>query len=154
MSDFSRVTAAPATFVVEGKNYLVGQMTPRAVGDLQQFLKEQVKDPRLAVRPLMEGLPDAVQIAMWQEACADAKTCVPDLGSDESMLMLLTEEGQARVLWVAFRRHNAGFTLDTAREISQRYEMTREELAELLRLMAPDQVGDPKAPTATETETA
>lgn len=145
--DFARATAAPSTFTINGKPYFLGKLTPRSLGDIQAFLKEQVEDPRVRTRRLMEGLPDSVQLAMWQQACDEAKDWPPSLGDEGTFSLLLTEEGQARILWVALRRHNPGFTIEEARRISVEYEMSGDELNDLITRMSPREIGDPLSPT-------
>lgn len=152
--DFARVTASPRAFAIEGKTYQVGKLTPRGIGDLQAHLKDCVEDPRLRARRVMEGLPDAVQLKIWADACEDARSWPPDIGSDEAMAHLLSIEGQAKLLWVAFRQHTEGFTLDKARELSVRHEISIEEFSELMSLMTPKEIGDPKSRAATETDSA
>lgn len=152
--DYARSTAAPRQFQIEGKVYQVSKLTPRAIGDIQAFLKDAIPDPRKLIRPLMDGLPDVVQLEMWRGACEAAKSWPPEIGSEESIQALLSVEGQAKFLWVAFRRHTEGWTLEKARELSARYEMSSEEFGELMELMGPKELGDPLAPTATETDSA
>jgi hypothetical protein len=151
--DFARATGAPQMFTINGKPYFLGKLTPRALGDIQAFLKEQVEDPRSRTRRLMEGLPDSVQLAMWQQACEEARSWPPSLGDEGTFSLLLTEEGQARILWIAFRRHNPAFTLDEARKISAEYEMSADELNDLIARMSPKEIGDPLSPTKPEEAT-
>ena len=149
MSDFARATQAPRDFTLDGKRYLVGKLTPRGLGDLQAYLKDAIEDPRIVARKQMEGLPDAVQVEIWRQACEAAKDWPPSIGDERSISQLLSAEGQARFLWVLFRRHNDGFTLERAREISDRYELGMEEFNRLMELAGPNEVGDPLPQTGT-----
>lgn len=117
--DFARSTASPRTITLAGREYLVGKFSPRDIGDLQAWLKEQIPDPRREAREFMEGLPDAVAIEVWKDAVERSKEWPPTIQSTIGFGLLTTShEGNARMIWVTLRRHNPGFTLDRAREIA------------------------------------
>jgi hypothetical protein len=148
VDDYSRACASPRTIEILGKRYLVGKLTPRGMGDLQAYLKDAVPDPRIKARELMEGLSDPVQIHIWNQAVEDAKHWPPAIQSEAGTELLLSEEGQARFLWVMLRQHNPGFTLERAREITREWEMSAEDMGQFLGKSQPGELGDPKATTA------
>lgn len=142
--DFAKVTAAPRTFTIEGRDYRAAKLSPRGIGDLQAYLKEVIPDPRMVARDLMHGLPEVVQLEVLRRSYEEAKDWPPAFGDPKTFHHFLSIEGQARLLWVCFRKHNPGFTLDFARELSERYEMEIEELNRLMELVSPGEVGDVK----------
>lgn len=132
------------SFRLQGRNYEVGSLTPRAIGELRRFILSQIPDPRDRARQAMEGLPDAVAIAIWHEACDAARDRMPDLDSEAALEHLATPEGQALFLWIAFRERNAGFNLDAARALSKDYALSGEEFGALMGLMVQaDREGSP-----------
>lgn len=145
--DFARVTAAGRTFTIDGKDYRASKLTPRGVGDLQAYLKEVIPDPRRVARDLMDGFPESVQLEILRRAYEEAREWPPEFGDPKTFHLFLSEEGQARLLWVCFRKHNPSFTLDYARELSRRYEMDIDELNHLMELVSPGEVGDVKNQT-------
>lgn len=142
--DFARATGASRTFTIEGKDYRAAKLSPRGIGDLQAYLKEVIPDPRRVARELMNGLPEAIQLDILHRAYEEAKDWPPAFGDPKTFHHFLSIEGQARLLWVCFRKHNPGFTLDFARDLSERYEMEVEELNQLMELVSPGEVGDVK----------
>lgn len=146
MEDFARITAAPRNFTILGKDYRVGKFTPRGLGDITAFLKDFFPDPRVQARELMEGLPDNVQLHIWNNATENAKSWPPSLNSNEGIGALLSEKGQAVFLWVLLRQHNDGFTLEKANEISANYEMDVDDLTRLMEMASPGEVGDVRDP--------
>lgn len=143
--DYARATAAGRLFTIDGKDYRAAKLTPRAIGDLQAYLKDVIPDPRRVARDLMEGLPESIQLNILHRAYEEAKDWPPVFGDPKTFHCFLSVEGQARLLWVCFRKHNPGFTLEFARELSERYEMEVEDLNRLMDLVAPGEIGDPKA---------
>lgn len=142
--DYARATGAARTFTIEGVDYRAAKLSPRGIGDLQAYLKEVVPDPRRVARDLMDGLPEAVQLKILERAWEDAKSWPPAFGDPKTFHHFLSIEGQARLLWVCFRKHNPNFTLEFARDLSIRYEMEVEELNQLMDLVSPGEFGDPK----------
>ncbi len=100
-------------------------------------------------RELCAGLSDAVAIAIWRDLADEAKDWPPSIESREgNRLLLMTYAGNARLLWVALRRHNPGITQETASKLAE--HITLEEVAALTRLGFPEETWDPKATPATE----
>lgn len=145
--DFAVVSAAPVEADLAGRRYLVSKMTPRRMGRLQAALNAVVPDPRDAARKFMEGLPDAVAIHVWNRACEDARGWPVSIGSPEGVSALLASpDGVATFLEVLLAGANAGFDRRAAEALAE--VVTHDELAALMRAMAP---GDPNGPKATAT---
>lgn len=149
--DFAVAAASPRPIRIGGAEYLVGKFTPRDLGDLQAWLKEQVPDPRLKARELCRDLPDAVALQVWKDLREDALDWPPSFNSREgSWLLTTTHEGAARVLWVLLRQHNEGVDLVRARELVK--AVSQAELNLLIDMGFPEPTFDPKAPTTPTTE--
>lgn len=148
--DFGRATAAPSTIELDGVTYRVAKLGPRIYGELQQFLKGFVPDPRLKAKEIIRELPDAVALKIWQDFQEEAKDWPPSLHSFEGNLILTTTvEGAAAVVWALLRKHAPGLTQAKAREIAEGLSMA--EVNELIRLSMPEPTFDPKSPTPTTT---
>jgi hypothetical protein len=142
--DFGRATAAPGSLRINGREYLVSRFTPRDIGDLQQFMKEILPDPRSRVRELIRDLPESVALQVWKDMNAEARDWPPSFGSEQSTSILTTTfEGNARLLWVTLRKHNPGFDLNAARELAGVVEF--EDINRIIALASPESAGDPKA---------
>jgi hypothetical protein len=147
--DYARATAAPRTVTIGGATYLASKFAPRDFGDLAAFLKDQVPDPRLKARELCAGLSDAVALQIWTELSEEAKDWPPTITSRAgNQLLMMTLEGNARIIWIALRRYNPGVTLERARQIAE--TVTMEEIVDLFHAGFPEETFDPKARTATE----
>lgn len=146
--DYAKATAAPSLITINGREYRVGKFGPRDIGDFEAWLKKQVPDPRLMARELCAGLPDAVAIEVWRDLSAEAMNWPPSVESRlGNKLLMGTHEGHALLVWVSLRRHNADFTLEQARSLTQNDDNIALEVA---RLSYPEPTFDPKAETATE----
>jgi hypothetical protein len=147
-----KLTAAPSTVTLAGKDYRVSKLRPREFGELASWLAGQVPDPRALVRKHMEGLPENVQIAMWKDACLEAKSWPPAIDSDEGNALLMSPAGQLELVYLALRRHTAGFTRADAETVAE--AISEEELGELLDLVTNGSKTAPKAPPAEVTPAA
>lgn len=145
--DYAKATAAPAFIMIGDVRYRVGKIGPRDKGDLEAYIKSQVPDPRLLAKELCAGLPDAVAIEVWRDLSMEAANWPPDLASRVGNKILIeTWEGNAQLLYVILRRHNANFTIDDARAFTK----NDDELAEQAFFMSlPEPTFDPKAQPAT-----
>ncbi len=147
--DYAKAAASPRGLRIGGAEYLVGKFTPRDLGDLGAWLKDQVPDPRLKARELCAGLSDAVALAIWRDLSDEARDWPPSIESYQGNRLLLgTYEGNARLLWVGLRRHNPGVTLEVAARLAE--HITLDEVSALVRLGFPEETFDPKATPATE----
>jgi hypothetical protein len=118
--DYAKATAAPGFIAISGRDYRVGKFGPRDVGDFEAWIKTQVPDPRLMARELCAGLPDAVALEVWRDLSAEAASWPPGVDSREgNKLLMQTWEGNALLVWVSLRRHNADFTLEQARQLTK-----------------------------------
>jgi hypothetical protein len=152
MDDYAKAVAAPPSIVLGGVTYRVSRQGPRIYGELQQFLKSHVPDPRIMAKDLCRDLPDAVALQVWRDLCEEAKDWPPSLESHEGNLILTTTlEGSTQVVYTLLRRHCAEMTLERARSIAE--DITTEQVGELIRLSMPEPNFDPKArpdPTTTD----
>lgn len=143
--DYARATGAAGTIWIGDREYRVSKFTPRDIGDLQAWLKEQVPDPRLEARRIMEGMPDAVAIEVWKTMALEAKEWPPTLATEKgNELLTVTSEGIARLLWVTLRKHN-GVDLGEARKLSN--DISIEDLGHIMQLASPESDQSPKAVT-------
>lgn len=145
--DFAKATAAPSFITIGDVQYRVGKFGPRDIGDLEAWIKSQVPDPRLMAKELCAGLSDAVAIEVWRDLSLEAQDWPPDVTSKQGNKLLLgTWEGNALVLWVALRRHNASFSLEDARRLTKNDDSI---VNEVLGLVFPEPTFDPKSQPAT-----
>lgn len=151
MDDYGKATAAPSHITLDGVSYRVAKQGPRVYGELQQFLKSHVPDPRAKAKELCAGLPDAVALRIWTDLSEEAKDWPPSLHSFEGNLILTTTlEGATQVVWTLLRRHQPSLTMERAREIAA--DLDTSQINELIRLSMPEEAFDPKAQPTSTTE--
>jgi hypothetical protein len=150
VEDYAKATAAPRTIQIGDVTYRVGKFGPRDIGDLEAWIKSQVPDPRLMAKELCAGLPDAVAIEVWKDLSMESANWPPSVDSRiGTKLLTQTWEGQALVAWVSLRRHNAGFSLDDARQLTK----SDDEIAlKIMQLGFPEPDFIPKPLPTTESE--
>jgi hypothetical protein len=142
--DYSRATGAPGSLRLAGREFLVGKFSPRDIGDLQAWLKEQVPDPRARARELIQGMPESVALQIWKDLSEEARDWPPSFGSAKATSLLTTNgEGIARLLWVTLRRHNPGFNLEAARALADQVDF--DDVNRVIALASPESATDPKA---------
>jgi hypothetical protein len=150
--DYAKDTASPSTINLGGTIYQVGKFGPRALGDLQAYLKRVVPDPRLMARELCRDMSDAVAAEIWRDLSAEARDWPPAIDSHQgNMLLTTTSEGAAQVVWVLLRRHNP--TVDLARATEIAADLDTEQINELIRLGWPQANFAPKDPGTSTEET-
>lgn len=141
--DYARATGRPGYITIQGVEYRPKKFSPRDIGDLQAWLKQQVPDPRLMARELCAGLPDAVALAIWRDLSEQAKDWPPTVMSVEgNKLLMLTFDGNAMLVWVALRKYQADVTWEKAKTIAETIEL--DEISELIRLGFPEETFVPK----------
>jgi hypothetical protein len=140
--DYARATGASGFISIDGKEYRVSRFTPRDIGDLQAWLKNEIPDPRIEGRRMIEGLPDGIAREIWLTYANEAKNWPPTLGDDHgNTLLTTTTEGVARLLWVTLRRYN-GIDLVKARELAAMVEIS--QINDIVRLASPESDNAPK----------
>jgi hypothetical protein len=143
--DFGKAVGAPSRITLGGVDYVVAKQGPRIYGELQQFIKSFVPDPRVKAKEIIAGLPDAVALEIWREYSEEAKDWPLSLDSAAGNLILTTtQEGARQVVWSLLRRHNGSLTREKADEIAD--DLTMEQVSELIRLSMPEGAFDPKSP--------
>lgn len=134
--DFARAVGSPRTIEIDGKEYLVSKFGPRDIGDLQAWLKDQIPDPRLEAKKLIDGVSDAVAIEIWKTMSEEAKSWPPTIFSDEGInLIMSSTEGVARLLWVTLRRENR---IDLARARDLVDDVGLDQIGKLIELASPE----------------
>jgi hypothetical protein len=147
--DYGRAVAAPSAITLNGVTYRVAKQGPRIFGELQQFLKGYVPDPRIRAKEIIRDLPDAVALEIWREFSEEAKDWPPTLTSREGNLILTTTlEGAAMVIFLLLGKH-APMTMEKAREIAA--DLETGQINELIRLSMPEPDFDPKGRPDPET---
>jgi hypothetical protein len=137
-------SAPPISLILGGKEYRIGRIRPRDIGNLENWFKEVVPNPRSEARKAMEGLPVEVQIHIWDEASREARHWPPRFGDEIGQELIRTSEGIARLVHLSISQSVAGFTLDDARDLAN--EMDFDELARFLKAIFPDAEDDTEAP--------
>lgn len=138
------VAASPRGVALGEKVYPVSKLTPRMAGRLQALIMDRIPDPRDKARKIMEGLPEAVQIHIYERACDDARGWPPSLGSPEGLAVMMSPAGMALLVELTVAPNVAGFTAADAEALADR--MTMEDFHRLMEVSAP---GDPHAPKGT-----
>ncbi len=143
MSDYAKSTGAARSVTLLGKEYAVSKLRPRDIGTIEAWFKDVTPNPKKEARQHMEGLPDAVAMHIWDEALKEAKDWPPGFDSDAGQKLLLTDEGQARILHICLKRGFADgqFTLEQARDLAE--QLDADAIFEVLKLASP---GDPDDP--------
>lgn len=157
MDDYGKAVAAPSTITLGGVTYRVAKQGPRVYGELQQFLKAHVPDPRLKAAEILAAIPpDAmalkdVALEIWREFSEEARDWPPSLHSVEGNLILTTtHEGATQVVYTLLRRHCAEMTREKAAEIAA--DLDAAQVNELIRLSMPEPTFDPKSPGPATTD--
>lgn len=147
MDDYAKATAAGTPVTIQGKSYRAAKFGPKAIGDLNAWLKAQKPDPRLMAKDLLPGLSDAVAREIWRDLWDESKDWPLMLGHPEgAQLLATTSEGSAQVVWVSLRKYQPGIDLAAARAIAD--EMDPEEVGALIAAGFPEDSFDPKAGTS------
>ncbi len=142
--DYGKAVAAPSTITLNGVTYRVAKQGPRIFGELQQFLKSYVPDPRMKAKEIIRDLPDAVALEIWKEYSEEAKDWPPTLDSREGNLILTTtHEGAAMVVFLLLGKYTA-MTMEEARRIAA--DLESGQINELIGLSMPEIDFDPKGP--------
>jgi hypothetical protein len=148
--DYAKAAASPRTVTIGEVAYKVSKFGPRDLGDLQAWLKSQIPDPRLMAKELCAGLSDAVALEIWRDLSQEAQDWPPTITSQEgNRLLMVTHEGNAQVLLVALRRHQAGFNIEQARKIAETISL--DEITSVLNAGFPEPTFDPKDPAESTT---
>lgn len=143
--DYARATSQPRTITIEGVDYRVSRWTPSILGEIQAWLKTQVPNPMETAKEFMKDLPESLQKEIWMQAREDAKEWPPDINSSIGQRLLVeTAEGTARLVYALLRRNAATLTLEKARDMADRMELS--SIEELGKLAAPGEVGDVQIP--------
>lgn len=155
--DYGKATGAPSRIAIGGVDRRVAKLGPRIYGELTQFLKSYVPDPRLKAAEILAKLPgvsNEVGLRIWEDFQEEAAAWPPSLDSLEgNVLLTTTYEGAKQVIWSLLRHHDAAMTPEEAGRLAE--TVTIEEVAELIRLAMPERDFSPKSPgdraTATST---
>lgn len=150
--DYGKAVGAPSRITLGGVDYRVSKQGPRIYGELQQFLKSCVPDPRLKAAEILRELPNVpneIGLRIWEEFSQQAEDWPPSLESAEgNMLLTTTFEGARQVIYSLLRQHDASMTMEKAGQIAE--SITSDEVAELIRLSMPERSFDPKSTTTGE----
>ena len=117
MKDLAIVVGSPRQIMVSGKTYSVPKFTPSIIGRMNAWLKDQVPDPRDVAKRRMEGLPDAVALAIWSDAVKEAKTWPPTFGSPEGDEYLMAYNGWNVLVYELLKLTTPGITPDDVNKI-------------------------------------
>lgn len=153
MSDLIQATNPTRTLTLGGKDYRVPKIGPREFGELQQWLADRTPNPKDEARKYMDGLPEAVQIHMWDKALDAARSWPPQLSGDPRAIerILTDPSGQATLLFVVLRKTTPGITIEEAGRIAE--GMDFDDFGNLWATVMPESDG-PKAPAAETTTPA
>ena len=141
--DLTGLFGTARSFELGGVTYKVTKLKLKDIAEINQWLKEQIPDPRIAARKYMEGLPEAVACHVWDQACREPWPT--KLGSPEAGEAMQTYEGIALLLHLVLRRCQPSLTRDQAGDLAQL--MTPDKFGDLITLISPGEPGDPKFPT-------
>lgn len=117
MKDLAIVTGVERNVLVAGELFRVPKFTPSIVGRINAWLKDQVPNPKDLARQRMEGLPDAVALAIWQDALQEAKEWPPAFGTPAGDAYLMRYDGASRILYELLSATTPGFTVDRAQQM-------------------------------------
>ena len=139
--DFARDTGQPKTITLDGCDYKVAKLTPRMLGELTEWLKSKVPNPKKEALEYMKGQSDEVAKHIWTGACAEAIDWPPDITSDLGRSHLIFSfDGQVKLLTVLLRKHAADFTEAKASELADRLSI--DDFGKLMALALPGEPGD------------
>lgn len=119
-SDLIRATNPERTVTIDGRDFRVAKIGPREFGELQQWLADNTPNPKDEARRYMEGLPEAVQIHMWDKALDASRDWPPQLSGNPSALqqLLTSDSGQTAFLYAILRKTTPGITRDEAARLA------------------------------------
>lgn len=118
MHDLAIVTGAERTVIVAGTTYRVPKFTPSILGRINAWLKDEIPNPKDRARERMQGLPDPVALAIWQDAVEEARDWPFTFGSPRGDRYLMQFDGATRILYELLSVTTPGFTLDAARQMA------------------------------------
>lgn len=151
--DYGKDVAAPTRVMIGGVDYRVAKLGPRIMGELTQFLKSFVPDPRLKAAEILRDLPavpNEIGLRIWEDFCREAESWPPTLDSYEgNMILTTTLEGAKQVVWSLLRKHDASMTMQKAEQIAE--SMTHDDISRLLMACQPERTFDPNSPGAPTT---
>ena len=122
MSELISLARGSRPFVHEGTEFRVAVMTPKDLGELQNWLRDHVPHPLEAVKPHLAGLPEAAQLRLLDRAYDDAKNWPPAVDDEAAWKYFLTEPGRTFYLFVVLRRATPNMTLERAEALSAKLD--------------------------------
>lgn len=117
MKDFSIPAGSHRQFSLNGKVYMVPKFTPSILGQINSWLKDLVPNPKDEARRRMEGLPDAVALAIWSDGVKEARSWPPMFGSAEGNQHLLQYNGMSVLVHALLSKANRDVTREEAEQI-------------------------------------
>ena len=132
--------AVYARFTVEGHEYRLGVLTVADWGEIEAYLLRDRPDPRVVVKPMLDGLSVEMQREMLGKAYEDARLG-PHLRMGELDEWLQTVEGAQMKFWFALRKFHPAIQRDEAMVLHDIYESHRHD--HLMHMLA-EMEGTPK----------
>ena len=107
--DKSAHVAAPVTHVVEGETW---ELSPLVISDFKQLERHLQEDAIEAVKPTLDGLPEALAVALLEKAHAESLR--RRIGTDAFNEAAMSVRGICYMLWLSLRKKHTDATIETA----------------------------------------
>jgi len=125
------VAGAQGTVVIDGKTYLIDQVTDQAMATLHRHLRKTMKSPLAAIMDSLRGLPEELQ----KIAVAEAVKLQANGGAEGNSAFyhdqMLSPNGCGFLFWILAKRNHPELTLEKCVELVAKStpEMVMTELA-------------------------
>lgn len=117
MKDLAIPSGSNRQILVNGKTYMVPKFTPSILGQINNWLKDLVPNPKDEARRRMEGLSDAVALAMWSDAVQEAKEWPPMLATADGNRLLMQYNGMPVLIHALLSKANRDVTREESEQI-------------------------------------
>jgi len=127
--DLPQITAAPSEIDFEGKTYRLTPLADQDFGEFQRWMQDNYID--LAKRNL-DGLSEADRSSFLAHAYDEAAKLTLD--SPETLRIMRTVDGAAKLLWLSLRREHPELTFQDAKVLCTKVEFVKWSMERIDRI--------------------
>lgn len=132
--DLARLTNQPTKIDIGNRKYGFSELPLSALGELQQWIKDNVPRPLDAIKGRLAGFTESERSELLRQAREEDKAWPPQIGSAAAAgVILSSQEGQLQALWVALKVHQPTTTLEEAKTAYRKLQAEAAALAKKRR---------------------